>query len=628
MYDNDAVRDLYWIEGEGLYVGKYNCSVCGGVYTGCDHAEKVKYTAVADDLTVINAGGNYYLTKSLETTAQLSVAENASIVLDLNGKELSRSGRVLALNKAGSLTITDTVGTGAVKSATDAADNGFVVNVNNESANLILYAGTLDGSGVTGGNNGAALNVAGSFKMYGGQVIGGTAASFGGAIRVTGENASMEMYGGTVTGGTAQLGGAIGMYNKSQVSIEGGTVVSGTAPNGSAIYVPVGGTLTLKNTTIESNSTAATVWNCGVVTMAGTVSMPADVLDVMVDARNGESYLDVAELTSTGETPITVSRWIADTAADDTGLIAINAAASQIELFASEGNSSYVTCVEDQIILKTYLIQGRSRSVILSGYNSWEEAMSDTAEGVTYYALAEDVDGGTITKDIILDLAGNNLTNVTIAEGVTVYGMDSTTDDYDCADGYGTISGTINGTISTNLKTTTAQTGAVKRYLTVTENGVTSFHRFYMGITHMTVRPGVNGVGYKAVFSGDSVVGEQVASYGYNLWVGDGSKYTASKAELVSGNTVSLRLENFDVENYGEAAVNATVFMQFANGVAVESDAYSYTLRSLLETINGSVSSFTDAQMTALQTMCQKYTETMAQWDVANILNWKATETN
>ena len=96
---------------------------------------------------------------------------------------------------------------------------------------------------------------------------------------------------------------------------------------------------------------------------------------------------------------------------------------------------------------------------------------------------------------------------------------------------------------------------------------------------------------------------------------------------MESGKTVSLRLQNFDVANYGEADVNATVFMQFKNGVNVESSTYSYTLRSLVEQINGLVDSFTDAQMSALKAMCENNASAMSGWDIANILNWTATET-
>ena len=635
MYDNDVVRDMYWIEGEGLYVGKYNCAVCGGVYSGCDHAEKVKYTGTA---TLPTTTGHYYLTDSFEAETQASVAENAAIVLDLNGQTVTRAGRIYGMSAAGAtLTITDTGAEGKLSSSGAGNGQGKVVMINNASAMLNLYAGTLDAAESTNTNYGGAVSIIGAFNMYGGSVVGGgvlktTSTSgygVGGAISV-GKASSFTMCGGTVTGGEAKLGGAIGLKNEAVATITGGTIVSGKGTNGTAIYVNATSNVTIRNAAVVGGTSGTTIWNCGTLTLSGKVDMPAANFDIMVDGRSGEDcYLDIKELTEVTD-PISVRRWVKDAVNDDEGIFAINATEAQQAMFEAKKEEYY------DVVYADGTLQLQEVACNFFGANSkgeYVDKFEDLADlsaadaSVTYYRAGRSCDGITIGSSILLDLNGKTLTNVTIPEGVTVYGMDSTTDDYDCTDGYGTISGTVNGTIAMNIKTTAAQIGTVKRYLTVTEDGVTSFHRFYMGVTHMSLRPGVTGVGYKAVFCGDSVVQQQVVSYGFNLWVADGQKHSASKAVLESGKTVSLRLQNFDVANYGEADVNATVFMQFANGVTVESDTYSYTLRSLVEQINGLVDSFTDAQMSALKVMCENNAAAMSGWDIANILNWTATET-
>ena len=642
MTGNDAARELYWIEGEGLYSGKYGCKVCGGVYDGCDHAEKVKYTPWAG-AKLPNVSGNYYLTQSFTVSNQGSVDADAAVVLDLNGKTLKRNLRVYALvNENSSLTITDTsaekTGTISVSSTANSNTNGMIVLLNTDTVTLNLYAGTLDASGMTNAQYGAAIANAGTINIYGGIIKGGRvvpsdndAHGRGGAIYVGGTG-TLNMDGGIIYGGNASksgnyngYGGAIAARSGSNTVITGGQIYAGSASYGAAIHVAPDAELTL-NDSIITGAAGTTIWNQGSITLSGTVSLPSDNFDLMIDGRISEAYLDIEGLAATGETPITVRRWTIDTTDDDPGVIAVNATAAQAELFAAWKSAYYITGIENELHLKAYAIQARNNAEALTGYASWQEAMADTTEGITYYMLTDHVSGGTITKDILIDLNGFDLTDVTIPEGVTLYGMDSTTDDYDCTDGYGTISGTVNGTVATNIKTTAAQIGTVKRYLTVTEDSVTSFHRFYMGVTHMNLRPGVTGVGYKALFCGDSVVQQQVVSYGFNLWVADGNKHTAAKTELDSGKTVSLRLENFDVANYGEANVNATVFMQFANGVSVESTAYSYTLRSLVEQINGLVDSFTDAQVSALKAMCENNADAMSGWDIANILNWTASE--
>lgn len=232
QYLQSAVKDqsILFMEGQGLYLskGKIACKVCGGVYADCEHSEQIEWTPVTDDLSVINAGGNFYLTQNISLGGQFNIAENANIVLDLNGCTISREGgRTMALNKAATLTITDSVGTGSIACTTDVKDNGMVLNINNANAVVTMYGGTLNGAAVTNGNNGAALNVAGTFKMYEGTIIGGVANN-GGAVRVNGTSAVFEMLGGFIYGGKATgLGHNIYLGGYQSVLLGGGKIAGG-----------------------------------------------------------------------------------------------------------------------------------------------------------------------------------------------------------------------------------------------------------------------------------------------------------------------------------------------------------------------------------------------------------------
>lgn len=221
------------VDGEKLYLdqpsaGHVLCEVCGGVYEDCDHTETADYTAVTDDLSVINAGGHYYLTQDIKTSSQLAISEGKTIVLDLNGHTIESTNRAIAMNKAASLTITDSVGGGTIVSKTATKDRGMVINVNNAGASVTLYAGTLDGSGVTNGDLGAAINLVGTFKMYGGTVIGGYANRDGGTFRVNGTSAVFEMYDGLIYGGQTNANGHnlyLGAYKS--VIFGGGKIAGG-----------------------------------------------------------------------------------------------------------------------------------------------------------------------------------------------------------------------------------------------------------------------------------------------------------------------------------------------------------------------------------------------------------------
>jgi len=61
------------------------------------------------------------------------------------------------------------------------------------------------------------------------------------------------------------------------------------------------------------------------------------------------------------------------------------------------------------------------------------------ADGQIVQILKSTDEAITVTADATIDLAGHTLSNVTVSEGATLYGMDTTTDDYDCTDGYGKI---------------------------------------------------------------------------------------------------------------------------------------------------------------------------------------------
>ena len=259
------------------------------------------------------------------------------------------------------------------------------------------------------------------------------------------------------------------------------------------------------------------------------------------------------------------------------------------------------------------------------------QAAVDALEKNQYVKLVGNSDENvTVSSDLYLDLNGHSITGtVTVNEGATLYGMDSTTDDYDCTDGngndnYGTVK--VVGAVEPYFKTSV--TGSIRRYLTCTEaEGVFSFHRMYLGITHMSLRPGVVGVGYKAMFCGDEKVVNmlnETEAFGYRLWiegVGEAQQFKA-RNEFESRKVVTLRLQNFDVEQYGEENIYAEVYMKLSDGTVIDSADYCYTLRSLLESINNNSGSYSEAQLRAIKAMCAPFAQFMqnANWAVSNLI--------
>ena len=286
-------------------------------------------------------------------------------------------------------------------------------------------------------------------------------------------------------------------------------------------------------------------------------------------------------------------------------------AADQIKYLTSLDEAYVVTCKEGTLYLAAPVAEADSKA-----YGSVNDALVNTTSYVKLTAdVTEDVE---ITGDAYLDLNGHTLTGNITGAG-TLYGMDSTTDSY-TADNMGRITGSVSCKVAGSFNTDI--TGNVRRYMAISDDTGYTFHRFYMGITHISLKPGVTGVGYKAVFYGDEQVLSQVTGYGYTLWVGaEGKKVSAGKeGAFISGKTVTARLQNFDVAAYGEAPIYGQVYLTLKDGTTVESAAYSYTLRNLVEQVAANTGSYTESQLSALRDMLLRFESTVSGWKVENLL--------
>ena len=234
----------------------------------------------------------------------------------------------------------------------------------------------------------------------------------------------------------------------------------------------------------------------------------------------------------------------------------------------------------------------------------------EAANGAVVTLLADSDESVAVSGDLYLDLNGKTLAGLTITDG-TLYGMDSTTDKYDNADNCGKIS-QITGNYAADYKNADA-----KRYLAVKEDSGLSFHRFYVGITNISLAPSVTGFGYKAEFYGDSKVQAQVESIGYNLGL-DGYQAITRTTQTFK-NVLTLRIKNFDVANFGETAVNAKAVITFKNGPVQESAESSYSLCQVVESVAKSFGPYSMAQKEAVRAMYQRFESTISKWDVSGL---------
>lgn len=238
-------------------------------------------------------------------------------------------------------------------------------------------------------------------------------------------------------------------------------------------------------------------------------------------------------------------------------------------------------------------------------YSSVTEAAAN-ANGAIVEILTSTDEAISISSDVTIDLAGCSLSNVTVAEGATLTLIDSTAT-YEGVTGSATVTGNVSKLAEVDGK----------KYMVIGENGVYAAHRYYVGITHVSLDPAVTGFGYKAEFYGDAAVQTQIASIGYDLWLTEDRVVTRSMDKFQ--NVVTLRLKNFLVEQYGVTPVSAKATLTLVDGTILEGAVHSYSMRQMVELINEHHSAFTQAQLKAAALMIMQ-NETMLSWDVANIL--------
>ncbi len=302
--------------------------------------------------------------------------------------------------------------------------------------------------------------------------------------------------------------------------------------------------------------------------------------------------------------------------------VSSNYIASGCELQANE-DATYLYKVVDPNAVEPEEPKTPVAQVGQTQYYSVADAIA-AANGSFVKLLADVAEDITVSNDLYLDLNGYTISGcVTVAEGATLYGMDSTTDDYDCADGYGKLTGTVTGNVAAQFKSDI--TGAIKRYVAITEQTGVSFHRIYMGITRMSLKPGTVALGYRAVFAGDDVVKAALAetgAFGIRVWV-DGLEDNAiilslDQADFVSGKTVTARVQGIDVEAYGDADICAETFLTIGEET-ITGSTVSGSMKYMLETVNNAIDSYTAAQKDALAALVEKYYAVMHSWNVGNI---------
>ena len=637
------------IEGTGVISGGTitggKSETGGNIYVDIKYSSKVVYSSLTMSGGTIEKGNAKY-GGNIQTMGNFTMTGGAI----KNGTATSTGGNIRVYRPA-TFTMDDGLITGG-----NAPSGGNIILSGNvatttykQTADFVMNGGTIENGTAT--NHGGNLYILqySNVTINDGTIKNGKATTSGGNIAFyptlstsnTDRPSSLTTTGGLITGGSASRGGNICVrYDATATSTLnlGSEITKGSAEKGGNIYLANFVNATIDGATILNGSATDSGSNIFItrsVTDEGFTELTI-CGDTVLNTSGSDIYAENSGDTATSGLKIRFEKLTGKdkifriNAATRPGAFATADADYSAWMVASRddhavswdnGTLSLIAATSEKIAA-VY-----SGTVLQAKYASFAQAAEVSCEN-DYIKLLGNTDaaGYELTGTVWLDMNSFNLTGLTVSG--TLYGMDNTTDDY--SDGKaGTLTATVteNGQIATNCKT--AVTGAIKRYLTVNNGNSYSFHRFYLGITKVNIRPGTAGIGYKAVFAGSDTVKSALQNYGYTMWINESNKVTGTKAAdtFTSLAEVSLRIDHFLDESKSDE-VNLTrantpvygqVFIELANGQRIESTAVSYSFMDMLEMTSAAYDTFTDTQKEALAALEQQFSGLMFDWAVPNI---------
>ena len=452
---------------------------------------------------------------------------------------------------------------------------------------------------INGGNIFCSLS---DVTVDGGTIENGIATSRGGNIYITNIQGNLTLKnGGKILNGSALNGGNVGTNIASKITIEDGEISGGTATE----YGP----------DIRFHSKASMTMSGGKVGHIYGINTTFNI--------SGDASIDQLTLT-TGALKLDAA-W--------NGNMNLVYDASTIQ----EGKLTKVTC-GDSILGKvmynsTQPVKGIAGAAYLANatvgdeiYLTAAEALA-AADGNTVKLYTDDAI--TLIGDTYLDINGHN---ITATGNGTVYGIDSSNDDYE---GCGTL------TYAGEIAATTQDPITGKQYVAIAENGTATFHRLGGQLTAVTLRPDAAGLYFKAKYECDQVLAPLVKNYGVVLSVnnmpgadfateaGDiniatvGKEAFASGLETTSTSVFGILKDSRKAElndRYGKMPIFANTYVELENGTVIMGEnGTSQSLYQVLETIDANWADYEENQESILNFFRYWATRGISSWEFTNI---------
>ena len=554
------------------------CEGCGALHTW------YSITGAADALTE----GHYFLAFAGNSLTMARKTISKPVCLLLENKEwvgnrhiILKSGAVLNVQGPGILT-----GRGEDldkhNNASYGNDGGAVRIL--EGAVCNLHGGTMTYTKNDSRNiqYGGVLSVHGTFNLYKGEVKDGIAQVNGGTVYV-GKTGVMNLYGGSVTGGQ----------------------IIDTTPADYCVYNS--GKITLANDAVVE-----------AVYLAPTEGGP--VLSEMITVAEGYS----------GSIALYLAPEITLTDGLALGKVEGDLKNADITL---PGTGYLVAKDGDKLIAKwPALVENTTTG---AEYATLQEAFSKASMGEVLRLNRDTDETATLDKTLTLELNGNSIAGVSVAQNFTLYVQDSKTADFDITDGkYGKIravSGSVKGAPATE------NTDA---YMLYTDTSGVSFHAVGLDIKSISLRPSSAALYYTGTFTGDSLVAGQVQSYGIAMSVtdiptaenmGTVGKFTTMTEGFATGDASvnsSLLANIFRPTNpdwvntrNSQLSVYAAGYVQLKNGERLVGYSQYRSLQQVVEMVDTLWDTIPYQKRTGVLSLYEQYSKFMDDWNIPNIKN-------
>ncbi|MBR2311066.1 MAG: DUF4886 domain-containing protein [Oscillospiraceae bacterium] len=457
---------------------------------------------------------------------------------------------------------------------------------------------------ITGGNSdkyGGNLVVSnGTDVTFNSCVIAGGEATNGGNLYGPGNSVNVTFTDCLITGGSAATGGNITM-NNGECKIYGGEISYGTSTGSGGNIYAASDDKTGVTLSTDENGNPPLICQGTAESYGGNLCAKNIVTVNAAHLHSGEASVGKDLYVTGSSTNLVLGEGITGTVYMNAGKELLTSAVygGLIENITCKANATFLmdTLYGDcGVVVKDNAMYVATTAVVDSkGNATWYSSNADAVAACDKNSFVKLFTNNdlVLTKDLYVDLNGKT---VNVSGDYKFYGMDSS------GDSYAEPTGAATGTAAATYDVVDAPNG--NRYIAVVEDGNATYHRLFMKITGVSIRPSANGMYYGAKWYCDDTLKGLIDTYGVAASTADmpdsnfasnaENRYTVFyKDSFVSGETkngavitgiMSEGHTEKENEEAGKTPVYAKAYLTFNDGTTlISGDNIHYSLYDVMK---------------------------------------------